>query len=114
MVYGKGIMSTKWLHPTDSGKTLKRAIEYLKHFGPTSITTVTMFHKPHSSYRPDYFARQTTKWILFPYEPTEMMLLISKKLIDEGKSKIYIQNFLEKLNFTDDQITFVRRHHLSY
>ena len=99
---------------SDSGKTLKRAIEYLKHFGPTSITTVTMFHKPHSSYRPDYFARQTTKWILFPYEPTEMMLLISKKLIDEGKSKIYIQNFLEKLNFTDDQITFVRRHHLSY
>jgi len=96
---------------SDSGKTLKRAIGYLKHFGPTSITTVTMFHKPHSSYRPDYFARLTTKWILFPYEPTEMILLISKKLTNEGKSKAAIQNFLEKLKFTDEQISFVRRHY---
>ena len=98
---------------SDSGKTLKRAITYLKRFGPASITTITMFYKPHSVYRPDFFARQTTKWILFPYEPTEMILLISKQMRAEGKSKAAIQQFLEKLKYSDDQIAFVRRHHLS-
>jgi len=99
---------------SDSGKTLVRATKYLKHLSPEKITSCTMFYKPRSVYRPDYFARQTTKWILFPYEPTEMILLISKQLQNEGKSKTAAQRFLEKLNFTDEQISFVRRHYLSY
>jgi len=99
---------------SDSGKTLVRAIKYLKRCGPKHITTITMFYKPHSSFRPDYFAQATTKWIIFPYEPTETMIQISKQLQREGKSKADIQNFLEKLNFTDDQIAFVRRHYLTH
>jgi hypoxanthine phosphoribosyltransferase len=96
---------------SDSGKTLVRATKYLTRAGAKKITTVTMFYKPHSVYRPDYFARQTTKWILFPYEPTEMILLISKQLQSGGKSKAAIQRFLEKLKFTDNQIGFVRQHY---
>jgi uncharacterized protein len=97
---------------SDSGKTMLRAIKYLKHLSPKKITSVTMFYKPHSVYRPDYFAKQTTKWILFPYEITEMILLISKQMHEKGKSKAVTQHFLEKLKFTDDQIAFVRRHYL--
>lgn len=98
---------------SDSGKTLVRAIRYLKRCGPKRITSVTMFYKPHSVYRPDYFAKKTSKWVIFPYEPTEMILLISKQLEGDGKSKAAIQQFLEKIKFTDDQIAFVRRHHLT-
>ncbi len=96
----------------DSGKTLRRAVSYLRRAGAASVTTVTMFYKPHAGFRPDYFAQQTAKWILFPYEPTEMILLIIKHMETQGKSKAQIQQFLEKLDFTDDQIAFVRRHHL--
>lgn len=96
---------------SDSGKTLRRATKYLTRAGAKKITTVTMFYKPNSVFRPDYFAKETTRWIIFPYEPTEMILLISKQLHDKGKSKAVIQRFLEQLNFTDDQIAFVRRHH---
>ncbi len=96
----------------DSGKTLVRAVKYLKKSGPKDVTTVTMFYKPHSTFRPDYFAKQTTKWILFPYEPTEMILLITKQMEAEGRSKAEIQRFLEKLEYTDTQIAFVRKHHL--
>lgn len=96
----------------DSGKTLKRAVNYLRRAGAAKVTTITMFYKPRSVYRPDYFARQTTKWILFPYEPTEMILLITKHMAGEGKSKADIQKFLGKLHYTDDQIAFVRRHYL--
>lgn len=97
----------------DSGKTLLRAVRYLKKCGPRDVTTVTMFYKPHSTFRPDYFARQTKKWILFPYEPTEMILLITKQMEKEGKSKAQIQKFLERLHYKDAQIAFVRKHHLS-
>jgi hypoxanthine phosphoribosyltransferase len=97
---------------SDSGKTMKRATKYLTRAGAKKITTVTMFYKPRSVYRPDYFAKQTTKWILFPYEPTEMILLITKQMVSDGKSKADIQQFLKKLAYTDDQIAFVRRHYL--
>lgn len=86
----------------DSGKTLKRAINYLKRFRPASITTVTMFYKPHSVVRPDYFVQETTKWVIFPTEVTETILLLRNKATKEK---------LIALGFTDDQIAFVRRHY---
>lgn len=96
----------------DSGKTLKRAVAYLRRLHPVDISTVTLFYKPHSEFRPDYYAKKTTRWILFPYEPTEMILLLTKKLTNEGKSKVEIQNFLKSLRFTDEQILFVRDYQL--
>lgn len=97
---------------SDSGKTLIRATKYVIRAGAKKITTVTMFYKPRSVFRPDYFAKQTTKWILFPYEPTEMILLITKQMRDAGKSKADIQKFLQKLDYTEGQIAFVRRHYI--
>jgi len=94
----------------DSGKTLKRAVSYLRHLGPADITTVAMFYKPHSQLRPDYYAKQTNKWIIFPYEATEMILLITASMQREGKTKADIQHLLETLGFSENQIAFVRRH----
>lgn len=96
----------------DSGKTLVRAIDYLKTFEPKAVTTLTMFYKPRSVYRPDFYARETTDWILFPYEPTEMIMLLTQQMEKKGKTKAQIQSFLEELGYTDDQIAFVRRHYL--
>ncbi|MFZ5845357.1 MAG: phosphoribosyltransferase [Patescibacteria group bacterium] len=96
----------------DSGRTLKRATSYLKKLAPADITAVTMFYKPHSVFRPDIFAKQTKKWILFPYEPTEMIYLITKKMTEAGKTKAQIQRFLERLGYNDNFIAFVRKYHL--
>jgi len=97
----------------DSGKTLKRAISYLQSFHPQKVTTLTMFYKPISEFKPDFYAKKTSRWILFPYEPTEMVFHISNSLQKEGKSKAYIQSFLEKLGYTPPEIAFVRRHHIT-
>jgi len=98
---------------SDTGKTLKRAVTYLHRLSPASVATATIFYKPHSVFRPDFFAQQTTKWILFPYEPTEMIILITKQMVAEGKTKAQIQAFLEKLNYNQADIAFVRKHHLA-
>ena len=71
-----------------------------------------MFYKPCSVYRPDFFAQQTSKWILFPYEPTEMILSITKSMEKEEKSKADIQKKLQSLGYTTDQIKFVRKYYL--
>ncbi len=97
----------------DTGTTLKRASSYLREFKPSGITTATLFYKPHSRVRPDYFAKQTMKWILQPFEVTEWIYTFTQKMTAEGKSKADIQAFLETLGYTGDQIKFVRRHHLT-
>lgn len=97
---------------SDSGKTLRRAVSYLADFKPSDVTTVTMYYKPKSEFRPDFFAEETTRWILFPYEPTEMILAITRSFMKEGKTKNEIQEFLVSLGYTDEQIKFVRRWHL--
>lgn len=97
----------------DTGTTLKRAVSYLKEFDPKTITTATLFYKPHSSVRPDYFAKQTTQWILQPFEVTEWVYTFTRKMEREGKTKAEIQTFLEQLGYSAEQIKFVRRHHLS-
>ena len=96
----------------DSGKTFKRAVSYLKKLHPADITTVAMFYKPHSEFHPDFYAGQTTRWILFPYELTEMIFLVTKKMEKEGKSKKEIQVALESLGYTPEEIAYVRRHFL--
>lgn len=85
----------------DSGKTLKRAVSYLKRFHPSSITTVTMFYKPQSVFRPDYFAQETKKWVIFPTEITETILLLRDKVSKEN---------LAALGFTPEQIAFANKH----
>jgi hypothetical protein len=99
----------------DSGTTLKRALSYLNGFKPKKITTVTMFFKPRSVYRPDFFAKQiaNTKWIIFPYETTETIVSITKSMEKNKKSKAEIQAKLVSLGYTLDQIKFVRKYHLS-
>lgn len=97
----------------DTGTTLKRAVLYLKTFKPKNITTATLFYKPHSTVRPDYFAKLTKQWILQPFEVTEWVYTFTKKMTKEGKTKAEIQLFLEQLGYSADQIKFVRRHHLT-
>lgn len=96
---------------SDSGKTLVRALEYLKAQQPKMVTTLTLFYKPHSVYKPDYVAKNTSAWILFPYEPIEMITNIIGSMTKEGKTKEQIDSVLHSLNYVDEQIAFVRKHY---
>lgn len=96
----------------DSGKTFLRAISYLKRHKPASLTTTSLFYKPHSVYRPDFFAKQTSDWILLPHEVTEWITTFSRKMDAEGKTKAEIQKFLFSLGYTISQVSFVKKHYL--
>ena len=95
----------------DRGNTMVRAIEYLNMFTPKKIYTLTLYYKPHSVYKPNYFAQITSAWICFPYEPTEMVMNIYNGMKKEGKSTKSIEAFLENLHFTKDQINFAKKYY---
>ncbi len=97
---------------SDTGTTLERAIEYLKMFSPKKIYTLTMFYKPHSVYKPNYFAKTTSAWIMFPYEPVETVINIVKGMKKDGKSEKEIQTLLNTLNCNKDIIKFAYRFYL--
>jgi hypoxanthine phosphoribosyltransferase len=94
---------------SDSGKTIQRALEYLKAQQPKEVTTLTMYYKPHSVFKPDYFAQETSAWILFPYEPTEMIQNIMGSMKKEKKSETEIDTFLASLHYNKEQIDFVKK-----
>lgn len=111
---GKAIMEKSVLlvdDIADSGKTFLRAIRYLKKFRPASITTTALFYKPHSTFKPDFFAKETSAWILLPHEVTEWIKTFTEKMEAEGKSKTEIQKFLKSLGYTDSQIAFVQKYY---
>ena len=47
---------------TDTGKTLERALTYLKGLNPKEIRTAVLQHKVTSSFHPDYYAREEHEW----------------------------------------------------
>jgi len=49
----------------DSGKTLKLVKEKLKS---KNVKTAVIYYKIWSTITPDFYARKTTNWIIFPWE----------------------------------------------
>ena len=96
----------------DRGNTMVRAIEYLKMFTPKKIYTLTLYYKPHSVYKPNYYAQTTSAWISFPYEPTEMVTNLYKSMKKEKKSDSEIEKLLVNLHYSKEQISFVKKNYI--
>ncbi len=64
----------------DTGKTFNVAVNFLNHYGPRRIITASLYLKPWSMHRPDYYAEETDAWIIFPWDKAETIEeLVEKK-----------------------------------
>jgi len=79
---------------TDTGKSLKVVKEHVKKQGAAEIKIATVYYKPWGIGKPDYYEKETNRWIVFPWEIKETIRKISEKCkekgqpIDEEKSKL--------------------------
>ncbi len=64
---------------SDSGHSLRVVSRHLRKKGAKEIRVCTIYLKPRSVFVPDYFARKTAKWIIFPWERLEAVMLVAKK-----------------------------------
>ncbi len=57
----------------DTGKTLQKVAEMIRKRTRARVATCTIFYKPRSIIKPDFYAKEVRndKWIIFEYEETE-------------------------------------------
>ena len=78
----------------DSGHSLRVASKHLRERGAREIKVLTIYMKPKSIFKPDHFARETTKWVIFPWERLEAVKLIRKNLGSEGTTANVIKELI--------------------
>lgn len=68
---------------SDTGESLKVAVEHLDVCGAKAIKTATLYYKPQSIFKPNFFIVETDQWIIFPWERMEN----TRRLLDEAEKK---------------------------
>jgi hypoxanthine phosphoribosyltransferase len=77
----------------DTGNTLKLANNYVKQQGAIEVKTATLYSKPYSTITPDFFERQTSRWVVFPWDIKETL----RRIMQTKQSKRNANRELAKL-----------------
>jgi len=78
----------------DTGKSLQLIKEHLRAEGASEVRIATIYLKPWSTVKPDYYARETSRWIVFPWEIKETIRKIVQKCGEKGE---FLEQKIEKL-----------------
>lgn len=70
----------------DTGKSLKLVKKHIIEQGACEVRIVTVYYKPRSIIVPDYYGKETSRWIVFPWEIKETTRKIVEKCREKGKS----------------------------
>ncbi|MCK4243892.1 phosphoribosyltransferase [Candidatus Bathyarchaeota archaeon] len=69
----------------DTGKTLKLVYNKLIENNAKDIKVATLYYKPKSIFKPDFFMINTKAWVVFPWERYETIKSLGSEMIKEGK-----------------------------
>jgi len=69
----------------DTGKSLQLTKEHVLEKGAARVEIATVYYKPWSIVKPDYYEKETTLWVVFPWETKETILKIIKKSREKGR-----------------------------
>ena len=68
----------------DTGKSLQLAKAHVLQQGATEVRIATLYYKPLSETKPDYYEKETHRWVVFPWETKETIRKIVKKYRDKS------------------------------
>jgi hypoxanthine phosphoribosyltransferase len=68
----------------DSGESLKLVKAHVLQQGAKEIRAATVYCKPWSGVKPDYYTRETRRWVVFPWEIKEAVRKIVEKYRDKA------------------------------
>jgi len=78
----------------DTGKSLRLVKSHLEEQGATEVKIMAIYYKPWSIVVPDWYAKETSRWIVFPWERKETVRQVLEECRDQGKS---VDEAVEKL-----------------
>ncbi len=82
LVAGKNVLVVDEV--ADTGKSLKLVKEHIIEQGATEVKIATVYYKPWSIIKPDYYEKETSEWIVFPWEIKETIRKIVEKCREKG------------------------------
>ncbi len=96
----------------DSGGSLRLVKEHILEQGALEVKTATLYYKPQSVFKPDYYQKETTRWIVFPWDVKETVRKIfethkhdaaslkkeTAKLAGAGVPKRLIERFVKEFS----------------
>jgi hypoxanthine phosphoribosyltransferase len=71
----------------DRGESLKLVEAHLKKEGASEIRIATIYYKPWSVTVPHYYQKETSNWVIFPWEQKEAVRNVFEKFRAEGKTE---------------------------
>jgi hypoxanthine phosphoribosyltransferase len=78
----------------DTGKSICLVKSHLRESGAKEVRIVTLYYKPWSIITPDYYEKETSHWIIFPWERRETVRNVIEKFQKHGKT---VEEAKEKL-----------------
>jgi hypoxanthine phosphoribosyltransferase len=88
----------------DSGNSLRVVRGYVEGLGAGEVRVATLHYKPWSVYRPDYYAAEADRWIIYPWEPRETLTGIRDSLLREGVREGDLGGRLREIGFTRHEL----------
>ena len=99
----------------DTGESLHLVQTHLKELGATEVRIATVYYKPWSVLKPDWYEKQTSSWVVFPWERKETVRSIidqykcrgktieeaKEKLVKAGLSRELAQQFIQEVSEED-------------
>ncbi len=99
----------------DSGESLRVVRSHLKEQGADEVRITTIYYKPWSILKPDWYEKQTSSWVVFPWERKETVRSIiyqykchgktieeaKEKLVKAGLSPKLAQRFIQEISEED-------------
>ncbi|HKM75652.1 MAG TPA: phosphoribosyltransferase [Candidatus Bathyarchaeia archaeon] len=89
---------------SDTGESLKVAIDHVNEKGAKAIKTATLYYKPHSKFKPDFFAESTGDWIIFPWERLEATKLLMQEAKAQNRGMETVRQTLRECSMNDSII----------
>jgi len=70
---------------TDTGRTLRLAVDYVQSLNPSEIRTAVLQHKICSAFIPDFYAQKIIRWrwIIYPWARYEDLAGFTEKTIGD-------------------------------
>jgi hypothetical protein len=70
----------------DTGKSLKLVKEHLVEQKAAEVKVATVYYKPWSIVKPDYYEKETSRWVVFPWERKETVRKIMARCREDKVS----------------------------
>ena len=89
---------------SDSGNSLKTAIDHVFERGASEVRVATLHVKPWSNFRPDYFAEEVEAWVVYPWEPVETLKCMEERFRSEGLDPTEVKRKLLENGFDPELV----------